>query len=99
MYWSNSTSATLRRSSRMFNHLWRRKRSLPTAEPYPLSLARAQVEALREWRAADSFEAWQYVIEEIGRQRLARLVAADAANPEFERGALSALPIVHDVVD
>ena len=82
----------------MFKNLWRRKPSLPTAEPYPLSLALAQVAALRAWHNSAGYEAWQHVIEELGRQRLARLVGADAAHAEFERGALSALHTIHDVV-
>ena len=55
--------------------------------------------ALREWHNTAAYAAWQTIVEEMGKQRLGRLVAADAAHAEFERGALSALHTVHDVVD
>lgn len=85
--------------SRLFKRFWRRNSSPAVAAKYPLSLARNQVEALREWAASPAHDAFQHVVTELAKARLSAVLTAEPQKVEFERGALASLTHIHDVVD
>ena len=83
----------------MLKKFWKRKAKSALATAYPLSLARNQIEALREWRTSPAYEAFQHIVAEMARTRLTQLLSAAPDRVEYTRGALASLNEVHDVVD
>lgn len=83
----------------MLKRFWRPKKRLPAATQYPLGLDSAQVNALREFHTSKGYAAFQHVVGELAQHNLSRLLTAEPAKVEYERGALASLNQLYDAIE